>query len=202
MQKGGRPAQSLEQHQGILGAIEARDLKAAGHRMLAHIQRMEEFGFLSMGLLEGRGRKPSLRPLERKAILANRQTLDNITLQKARGPVATEDVSQARKNVGQRRFARFPVVLPVIGRAAQSGGKEIRGMAWNVGGGGLMAEFPVDMAPREAVSLVLETRRGPLEVDGRVVWTAAANGKIRHGVAFWEPKGQEFAVDLFVSESR
>ena len=75
-------------------------------------------------------------------------------------------------------------------------------MVWNVGGGGLMAEFPVDMAPREAVSLVLETRRGPLEVDGRVVWTAAANGKIRHGVAFWEPKGQEFAVDLFVSESR
>jgi len=170
--------------------------------MLAHIQTMEEFGFLSMGLLEGRGRKPSLRPLERKAILANRQTLDNITLQKARGPVATEDVSQARKNVGQRRFARFPVVLPVIGRAAQSGGKEIRGMVWNVGGGGLMAEFPVDMAPREAVSLLLETRRGLLEVDGRVVWTAAANGKIRHGVAFREPKGQEFAVDLFVSESR
>lgn len=53
LQKGGRPAQSLQQHQAILSAIAARDSKTADHRMLEHIQTMEEFGFLSMELVKG-----------------------------------------------------------------------------------------------------------------------------------------------------
>jgi GntR family transcriptional repressor for pyruvate dehydrogenase complex len=53
LQNGGRPAQSLAQHQAILNAIEARDAKAAADRTLEHIQTMEEFSFLSMGLVEG-----------------------------------------------------------------------------------------------------------------------------------------------------
>ena len=52
LQTGGRPAQSFQQHQAILRAIAARDAEAAEHRMLEHIQTMEEFGFRSLGLVE------------------------------------------------------------------------------------------------------------------------------------------------------
>ncbi len=65
-----------------------------------------------------------------------------------------------------------------------------------------MAEFPVEMVPGSSMDLVLQTRWGPLEVEGTVVWASASEGKIFHGVAFPEPKGQDFAVDLFVAESR
>ncbi|HSD52191.1 MAG TPA: FadR/GntR family transcriptional regulator [Candidatus Methylomirabilis sp.] len=46
LQGRGRPAQSLEQHQAILQAIEARDPKLAEQQMLEHIQAMEEFALL------------------------------------------------------------------------------------------------------------------------------------------------------------
>ncbi len=53
LQRGGRPAQSLEQHQAILQAIEARDPKLAERQMLEHIQTMEEFAFLGTVWFEG-----------------------------------------------------------------------------------------------------------------------------------------------------
>ncbi len=65
-----------------------------------------------------------------------------------------------------------------------------------------MAEFPVQMVSGSTLGLTLQTPWGPLEVEGRVVWTAVAQGKVRHGVAFPEPKEQDFAVDLFVAGSR
>ncbi len=53
LQRGSRPAQSLEQHQAILRAIEARDPKLAERQMLEHIQTMEEFAFLGTVWFEG-----------------------------------------------------------------------------------------------------------------------------------------------------
>jgi hypothetical protein len=35
-----------------------------------------------------------------------------------------------------------------------------------------------------------------------VVWTASSRQQIRHGVAFPEPKGHDFAMDLFLGENR
>ena len=116
--------------------------------------------------------------------------------------MSAEALRDEGRAYGRRQFARFPLSLPLIGRASQLGGEEIRGMVRNVGGGGVMVEFPVEMMPGGTVTLVLQTRRGAITVEGRVVWAVAADGKIRHGVAFHEPKGQEFAVDLFVAESR
>ena len=103
---------------------------------------------------------------------------------------------------GARRFARFPISLPVIGRAGQSPKGSIEGTVRSIGAGGLMAEFPVQMVPGRAVGLVLQRRHGPLIVKGRVVWTSATEGTVRHGFAFLEPKWPGFAMDLFLDENR
>jgi hypothetical protein len=116
--------------------------------------------------------------------------------------MSAEALGDEGKAYGRRQFARFPVSVLLTARAPELGGQEIRGLLRNVGGGGLMVEFRVAMTPGGAVTLLLHTRRGPVIVEGRVVWTASADGKIRHGIAFHEPKGQGFAVDLFVAESR
>ena len=62
-----------------------------------------------------------------------------------------------------------------------------------------MAEFQVLMVAGSTLGLELQTRWGPMEVEGTVVWTAVGEGTVRHGVAFPEPKKEEFAMDLFVA---
>jgi len=84
----------------------------------------------------------------------------------------------------QRRYARFPVLVVVRTRAPQFGGTDVKGVVRNLGAGGLMAEFPGELGRGRAVDLTLETRAGPLTLDGRVVWTAAGEGHVRHRVAF------------------
>jgi hypothetical protein len=101
-----------------------------------------------------------------------------------------------------RRFTRFPISLRIIGRAGQFSQEEIEGVALNVGAGGLMAEFPVQLPPGSAVGLILQRRHGPLAVEGRVVWTLDSAGVVRHGFAFLEPKWPGFAMDLFLDENR
>jgi hypothetical protein len=54
----------------------------------------------------------------------------------------------------------------------------------NIGTGGLMAEFPVELVRGRAVELTLITRAGSLTLEGRVAWTAAGEGHVRPGVAF------------------
>ncbi|MFI5341715.1 MAG: PilZ domain-containing protein [Candidatus Methylomirabilales bacterium] len=103
---------------------------------------------------------------------------------------------------GARRFARFPIALPVIGRVGQSPEQGVAGVVRTVGAGGLMAEFPVRMLPGSAVGLVLQRRHGPLTMEGRVVWTSGTGGKIRHGFAFRTPQWSGFAMDLFLDEHR
>ena len=103
--------------------------------------------------------------------------------------------------VGHRRFVRLPVVLPVVGRAAQFGATEVPGTVWNIGGGGLLAKFPVRIVPGSAVALVLQTRRGGLAVTGVVAWADPPARRIRHGIAFRDPRGDAFASELFHSEN-
>ena len=116
--------------------------------------------------------------------------------------MANADTKQTGGLPEPRRYARFPVSLPVIGRAVQFPQREIEGVVRSISAGGLMAEFPVQMPPGGAVGLVLQTRHGPLTVEGRVVWTSATRGTVRHGFAFPEPKWPGFAMDLFLDENR
>jgi hypothetical protein len=104
--------------------------------------------------------------------------------------------------LGVRRFARFPISLPVIGRVEQSPKKAIEGVVRTVGDGGLMAEFPVQMVPGSAVGLVLHRRHGPLTVKGRVVWSSSTRGRVCHGLAFRKPQWPGFAMELFLDEHR
>jgi hypothetical protein len=62
-----------------------------------------------------------------------------------------------------------------------------------------MAEFPVQMVAGSTLNLSLHTRWGPIDVDAKVVWTAVIEDKVRHGVAFPEPKDQDFALGLFTA---
>jgi hypothetical protein len=112
------------------------------------------------------------------------------------------DCRQTSEPLGRRRFLRLPVFLPVIGHMPQSGESQVRGITRNVGSGGMMVEFPVGVVPGSEIRTVLHTQRGPVDLAGRVVWTSATGDRVRYGVAFQEPKDQDFAVDLFLSERR
>jgi hypothetical protein len=52
------------------------------------------------------------------------------------------------------------------------------------------------------VDFLIQTRHGQLEVEGEVIWTSIAKGRIRHGVVFPEPRGDAFALNLFLGENR
>jgi len=78
----------------------------------------------------------------------------------------------------------------------------LRGMVRSVGPGGLMVEFPVAVVRDSILRLALQTGLGPLEVQGRVVWTAATGNTIRHGLAFPEPKSPDFTAGLHIAESQ
>ena len=108
---------------------------------------------------------------------------------------------QRGQQVGHRRFVRLSVSVPVVGRAAQFGDTEMHGTVWNIGGGGLMAELPVRIVPGSVVALVLQTRRGFLTVNGEVAWADPPGTQISHGISFREPRGDDFALDLFHSEN-
>ncbi len=116
--------------------------------------------------------------------------------------MADESVPSTSETPRRRQYLRVPVSLPVLGRAPQFPGEALRGMVLNVSGGGMLAEFPVELVPGSVADFVIQTRHGEQEVEGRVVWISIAKGRIRHGVAFPEPKGQAFAMDLFLGENR
>jgi hypothetical protein len=96
-------------------------------------------------------------------------------------------VSERTQEVGHRRFVRLPASVPVVGRAVQVGETELQGTVRIVSGGGLMAEFPVQIVPGTVMALVLQTCHGPLPVTGQIAWA--------------DPPGMRSAT-LFLEENR
>jgi len=78
----------------------------------------------------------------------------------------------------------------------------LRGVVRYIAAGGLMVELPLEVVPGSTLRVLLQTRRGPREVEGRVVWSAATGGTVRHGLAFSEALGSEFLEEFFREESR
>lgn len=68
--------------------------------------------------------------------------------------------------------------------------------------GGLMVEFSVVVVRGSLLRLAVQTGLGPVEVEGRVVWTAATRGIIRHGLVFSAPKGPDFAAEWHLAEGQ
>ncbi len=120
-------------------------------------------------------------------------------------PAATpegEEGVQASALVPERRFERILVSLPAIGWAPQFPGMEIRGVVLYIAAGGLMVEFPVEVVSGSTLRVLFQTRRGPREVEGKVVWTAVDRSTIRHGLSFPEPQGFEFLDEFFREDYR
>ena len=103
-------------------------------------------------------------------------------------------------DLGHRRFVRFPVTLPLVVRAPQYPGKVLSGTVLDIGRGGVMADFPVELVPGSQLRLILQTRTGPLDRAGTVVWTKSVEGSVHHGIAFPEPEPRNFAVHLYRQE--
>jgi CheY-like chemotaxis protein len=144
-----------------------------------------------------------LKPFRREALIATLEAaMGDARRKKPKSATADRGAEQMIPRPGERQFLRYPVSLPAIGWTAQFSGGAIKGVVRDISAGGLMAELPVQLAPGSAMALVLQTRRGPLDLKGRVVWTATSQDMVRHGFAFPEPKGQDFALNLFVAESQ
>ncbi len=95
---------------------------------------------------------------------------------------------QEEEQAPPRRFDR----VPITARAPQFCRTLLRGSALYVGTGGLILEFLVEVLRGTALRVVLPTARGPLEVEGTVVWTRPHDGCVRHGVVFPAPKEPAF----------
>ena len=108
-------------------------------------------------------------------------------------------IKQVQAPYGPRRFLRLSVSLPVIGLVPEGGG-ELLGTLHRAGEGGLEVEFPAEVAPGTLMRLVLQTQRGPIQVEGKVVNARATGATVRHGLAFHEPKDFHFVLDLFFNE--
>ncbi len=62
----------------------------------------------------------------------------------------------------------------MIVQAPERNEEEFRGTLCDVGAGGMMLELSVEMVPGNEMRAVVQTWRGPVEVEGRVIWTRAA----------------------------
>lgn len=117
-------------------------------------------------------------------------------------PGGDERPRSTRRVTKRRRFVRVPVFLPVIGRAPQFWETVLRGTVRSVGPGGLMVELPVVVVRGSILRLAFQTGLGPLEVEGRVAWTATTDGTVRHGLAFPEPRSLNFGAELSAAENQ
>lgn len=103
---------------------------------------------------------------------------------------------------GQRRFARLPVSIPATGRAPQVTETVLNGVVRSVGSGGILVEFRQEIPVGNLMHVVLQARRGPVEIECRVAWITGDGGVIRHGLAFLTPQGPDFAESLFLDSDR
>jgi hypothetical protein len=87
-----------------------------------------------------------------------------------------------------RRFARFPLVLPLQHRVPDRPHAEAAvGWTHNVSGGGACLELAGPLRPSASLGLQLHTPDGPIAAEARVLWTRSrlpAEGGILHGIAF------------------
>lgn len=110
-----------------------------------------------------------------------------------------ERVQAAR---GKRRYARLEVSLPVSAWAVERPGAELRGRLCRVAEGGMELEFPETVPPGTVLRLLLQTRRGSTEVQGKVVFARALGGAFRHGLAFSQPKDFHFVLGLLIHDEK
>jgi DNA-binding response OmpR family regulator len=103
---------------------------------------------------------------------------------------------------GKRRYARLDVSLPVSAWVLEQPGAELRGRLLRVAEGGMEVELPEAVPPSTGLRVVMPTRRGPTEVEGKVVFARSMGPAVRHGLAFFQPKDFHFVLGLFVHDEK
>ncbi len=103
---------------------------------------------------------------------------------------------------GKRRYARLDVSLPVSAWALERPGAELRGTLRRVAEGGLEVELPEAVPPGTVLRVLIQTRRGPVEAEGKVVFARAMGTAVRHGLAFSQPKDFHFVLGLFIRDEK
>lgn len=88
----------------------------------------------------------------------------------------------------QRRFTRYPIVLPLLHRG-RGPAPVPTGAGWtcDLSGGGARLRLAEQFRPQDSLSLRFQTDCGPIEGDAQVVWGGNPDpdgGGIQHGVAF------------------
>ncbi len=88
----------------------------------------------------------------------------------------------------QRRFTRQPIVLPLLHRPKDATPARA-GVGWtcDLSGGGARIEVAEHIKPLETIYVRLQTDRGAIEGETRVIWATdppPGEGGIHHGVAF------------------
>jgi hypothetical protein len=63
-------------------------------------------------------------------------------------------------------------------------------------------EFPETIPPGTGLRLLLQTRRSPIEVQGKVVFARAMGTTFRHGLAFSQPKDFHFVLGLLIHDEK
>src|SRR5574342_370225 len=71
---------------------------------------------------------------------------------------STDGMIEPGSYYGERRFARFRVDVPVVAQASQFPDRKLHGMIRNIGRGGLLAEFALQLLPGSVVDRTLHTR--------------------------------------------
>jgi c-di-GMP-binding flagellar brake protein YcgR len=108
----------------------------------------------------------------------------------------------------QRRFTRFPIVLPVLHRL-KGPGTVRTGVGWtrDLSGGGACVQLAEQLPPQVPLNLRLQTDRGAIELEGEVAWVGdppKAGGGILHGVAFTHiaPDQLQTLRELIISKGK
>ena len=85
------------------------------------------------------------------------------------------------------RFPRYQIQLPVLQKAAYTAKRVEVGWTLDLSEGGASLELPTRLPVPARIWLRLQTDRGPIELEARVVWSGeppAPGRGVVHGVAF------------------
>jgi hypothetical protein len=118
---------------------------------------------------------------------------------------ALRDLIQRQEQV--RNVAiRVPVMLSVLCRRKGEVGSPLRGQTGDISRGGLSLRLPRSLPMATAVEITLYTRRGPLTVEGTVVWVEppeaqAPGAPVHHGLRFTDLGwASELSLGLLLAE--
>lgn len=114
------------------------------------------------------------------------------------------NVQSAPRDYVQRRYLRLPIRVPAVSRipAGPQEVREVQGTVRYISAGGLMLELPTYIPPATHVGVTIQAKAGPVPVEGQVIWARAWGSEFQHGLAFPQPKDADFAINLFIEESR